>query len=58
MYILIIWSALCTGADIDCELGDFTPVDTKDRVQCELGEAAFEKLAPDHRGVCYYTKKK
>lgn len=57
MYLLIIWSALCTAGDPACETGDWvTHSAWGARVTCEAKLEAWKMSGPDHRGACIYQE--
>lgn len=58
MYILIIWSYLCTAADPGCLTGDFKELGPYEfKSQCMKARRAW-KASDKHNGaVCYWSGK-
>jgi len=57
MFILIIWSSLCTGIDPDCLTGDFLEIGQYEGEKaCERDAKAWIVSAKDHRAICYYRE--
>lgn len=60
VYILIIWSSLCTANDPNCETGDYVELgrySTLDDCQQRL-QAWRTVRAPTNRGICYKRRTK
>ena len=57
IYILIVWSALCTAGAMTCATGDYTVV-ARDLALSECNDRlrAWNAIADDHRGACYTTR--
>ena len=54
LFTLILWSSLCTAADIDCETGDYlTQGQYRTLAACESVLAAWKSVKPTNRGACY-----
>ncbi len=57
MYLLIIWSALCTSANTGCETGDWVEHSVWGaKVTCEAKLELWKMSGPDHRGACIWNK--
>lgn len=60
MYTLIIWSMLCTAADIGCETGDYLRLEDKTytaKSLCVRDGERWAFLAPNsNRYACLYTE--
>lgn len=58
MYVLIIWSALCTASNPGCETGDWVTHSVWGaRVTCEAKLETWQMSGPDHRGACIWDEK-
>jgi len=59
MYVLIIWSALCTSADPGCMTGDYIEFGIyQNKVSCIEVREAWRASSEHHRAVCYYSEGK
>ena len=57
MYVLIIWSALCTAADPGCETGDWiTHSVWGARATCQAKLKLWKMSGPSHRGACMWDE--